>query len=694
MLFVVIVILAVVAFFVLLLGWSVLSANTSPSTQEVPSPPKDPSPSSPPPKDTSLSRDKVSRVENVNKINLIQIIPSSCYLSPDEERIFKVKATNKMGAEINPGLMQWQATGGVVDSQGKLIVDPRSKGTFKVTVISPVNNLSCSVDYTVLPKLTTIKIITTKEIVIPGQDVYLELWGTDQTQAEINIEGQPIWSTTTGEISSKRKLVVDLPNRIVYITAKISGLEAKTTIRVGERPQKVVDPIYPIDIPDPSPKTTLTPNRISIPIVPDPDSEDELSTNEPEQIKESSRLVALEIDAPELLFLKPSQERVFTVHGIDQFGEYIDPGKILWRATGGAIDSQGKLIIEEDAKGSFRVTAISSKNKVSQHGLRQNLLLIKVSLKIFSWVLSHKRFVKDTAFYLIQDFCDSEVFVNKIFPDIDTSNIDGLLTILVFDDIKEWIIEAAIDIIINYLDNYIDLCFSEEPSLLTSSVGYIVLPEMKKLTIKPSDISIKPGEYVDFQLIAVDQKGDKIDINRKVNWRATGGNIDSRGKLTVNPNSQGIYKVEATVGNKLNVSINYNTLHSQKISKTTTIVENRSDTLTDCNTLAESSNIHISSSTSSISSSHEKKETNDRRKISYGLINKQRANLGSERGSFGYTDREEIEEYSSIFYAPVSVCPSSWFYKSQLFYDGYSAEDMMSYTDYLEYRDVIDYYSY
>ena len=384
----------VVIFFVLLLGGclliSLLSGDKSQSGKDVSSPPKDPSPP-PPQKDTSPSIDKVLAVEDLNKINLIQIIPSSCYLSTREERIFKVKATNKMGAEINPGLIQWQATGGAIDSQGKLIVDPRSKGTFKVTAISRVDNLTCSANYTVLPKLTNIEIITTKETVIPGQEVYLELRGTDQTHTEINIEGQPIWSTTTGKISSKRKLVVDLPNRIVYITAKISGLEAKTTIRVGERPQKVVDPIYPIDIPNPSPKTTPTQDKISIPIVYDHYPEDELSTNEPEQIKESSRLVALEIDAPELLFLKPSQERVFSVHGIDQFGEYIDPGNILWRATGGKIDSQGKLIVENNAKGSFRVTAISSNTKISHHRLRQNLLLIKISLKIFSWVLSHKK---------------------------------------------------------------------------------------------------------------------------------------------------------------------------------------------------------------------------------------------------------------------------------------------------------------
>ena len=472
----------VVIFFVLLLGGclliSLLSGDKSQSGKDVSSPPKDPSPP-PPQKDTSPSIDKVLAVEDLNKINLIQIIPSSCYLSTREERIFKVKATNKMGAEINPGLIQWQATGGAIDSQGKLIVDPRSKGTFKVTAISRVDNLTCSANYTVLPKLTNIEIITTKETVIPGQEVYLELRGTDQTHTEINIEGQPIWSTTTGKISSKRKLVVDLPNRIVYITAKISGLEAKTTIRVGERPQKVVDPIYPIDIPNPSPKTTPTQDKISIPIVYDHYPEDELSTNEPEQIKESSRLVALEIDAPELLFLKPSQERVFSVHGIDQFGEYIDPGNILWRATGGKIDSQGKLIVENNAKGSFRVTAISSNTKISHHRLRQNLLLIKISLKIFSWVLSHKKIVKDTASYFIQEFCDSEVFANKIFPDIDTSNIDGLLTVLVFDDIKDWVIEAVVNIIIDYLDKFIGLCFVEDFDPLVCSRSYIVLPELE-----------------------------------------------------------------------------------------------------------------------------------------------------------------------------------------------------------------------
>lgn len=595
-------IFAIVVFVVLVLSGcllvgclldSLLSGNISPSVQEVSSPSKDPSP---PPKEISLSRDKVLPEEDANKINLIQIIPISYYLSLCEKKIFKVKATNKIGAEINTGLIQWQATGGKIDGRGKLIVDSQSKGTFKVTATSDINNLTCSANYTVLPKLTNIEIITTKETVIPGQEVYLELRGTDQTQSEINIEGQPSWSSTTGEISPKGKLLVDLPNQIVYITAKINELEAKATIQIGDRPHKVVNRIYPIDIPNPNPKTTPTQDNISIPIVSDHDPEDELSTKEPEQVKESSKLLALEIDAPDLIFLKPNQERVFTVHGIDQFGEYIDPGKILWRATGGEIDSQGRLIVGDDAKGSFRVTAISSNSKVSQHRLRQSLLLIKISLKIFSWVLSHKNFVKDTASYFVQEFCNSEAFIDEVFPDIDTSSIDRFLTILIFDDIKERIVEAVINTIINYFKKIIILCFKEEPSLLTYSVDYVVLPELRKLIINPSNINIKPGESINFYLIGIDQKGDKFEIEKKVSWKATGGRIDRKGKLTVNSNSQGIFRVTATVENRLDTFIYYNTFHSQESFEVTEIVDNISNISINCNILQDTSSVNIPSS--------------------------------------------------------------------------------------------------
>lgn len=85
------------------------------------------------------------------------------------------------------------------------------------------------------------------------------------------------------------------------------------------------------------------------------------------KIIEPSRLVALEIDIPDLIILKNSQERIFTVFGIDQFGVYIDPGPVFWSATGSKIDSQGKLIVNAEAKGHFKITATSSHAKVSRH---------------------------------------------------------------------------------------------------------------------------------------------------------------------------------------------------------------------------------------------------------------------------------------------------------------------------------------
>jgi hypothetical protein len=95
------------------------------------------------------------------------------------------------------------------------------------------------------------------------------------------------------------------------------------------------------------------------------------------------------------------------------------------------------------------------------------------------WILSHKKFVKDALSYFVQEFCDSEVLINRIFPDVDTSNIDGFLAVLVFDDIKDWVIEAVVNIVIDYLEKFISLCFVEDFNPLVCSKSYIVLPELE-----------------------------------------------------------------------------------------------------------------------------------------------------------------------------------------------------------------------
>jgi hypothetical protein len=160
--------------------------------------------------------------------------------------------------------------------------------------------------------------------------------------------------------------------------------------------------------------------------------------------------------------------------------------------------------------------------------------------------------------------------VDEIFPSIDTSNIDGILTVLILDNVKELIIDAAINKVINYLEKFIALCFEEEHIPLICSVDYVVLPKLQRLIIQSFDLNIKPRESLNFQLIGIDQQGDKIESEQKVNWKATGGSIDRKGKLTVNSKSQGVYKVRAIVGNSLNVSANYNVL--PKSSDLTTLL--------------------------------------------------------------------------------------------------------------------------
>ena len=464
--------------------------------------------------------------EEEQEVTSLKISPETSDLSPGQKQNFQAEGLDKSGNKVGVDVVMWSATGGIINSQGDLTVYAISKGNFEVTANTADGRLECTICYTVLPELSSIKIEQPTSKLLHGENIKFNLLGLDQSGDKITIQEQIFWQTTierndsVGRIDSTGKLVIDQMNEVALVIAKVGNLKDEIRINVenntiaktsnnyiiAEDPNNIlhrnenVNYSLPLRTIHPSPLApfNLDHNQETIdsevfkkhnsPQIYDYDNyeDDDLCLKQEyiitvpvTKIIEPSRLVALEIDAPDLIFLKPNQERLFTVYGIDQFGKYIDHGKILWRATGGTIDSQGKLIVENDIKGSFRVTAISSNARISQNRLRQNLLLIKTSLKIFSWVLSHKRFAKDTVSYFIQDFCDSEAFVNEILPDIDTSNTGGLLTVLVFDDIKDWVIEAIVNVIIDCLDKFISLCFVEDFNPLVCSISYVVLPELK-----------------------------------------------------------------------------------------------------------------------------------------------------------------------------------------------------------------------
>ena len=547
--------------------------DTPAPTKEVPSSPKNTPPpkevSPPPPPKIAKSSENVSPSKDLNKIFTIRIISDLSYLIPGETKFFKIKATNESGDEIDPGLIHWKATGGEIDSQGKLIVGSQSKGTFKVTATSP-DNMSCWVNYDVLPRLTNIEIVITKEIVMPGQIISLQLVGKDQTNENIDIEGKPVWHTSSGEINLSQKLIVNSPNQIVYITANIQGLEAQATVKIGDYPhESVVQRDYEIIIPDLDPTTSGLPT----PNPPENSFEGEVSINLPNIIvKEASRLVALEIDIPYLIILRNSQERVFTVSGIDQFGVYIDPGQIFWSATGGKIDSQGKLIVNAEAEGRFKITATSSHAKISRYNSLNTILMIRISLKIFSFILSKKRFIKDIMSYFIQELCSSEIEINEnLLPGSDR-DITEILNVLIFDNIKDWIVETVVNIIIDYLDKFISLCFVEDFDPLICSKYYIVLSELEsqeslkaiktvessfntstdnkilaKFRIESYHQRINPGNSIQLYLAKVNQNKERILTKAPIIWKTTCGKISSTGLLVISDLNY-IVMVTATIG--------------------------------------------------------------------------------------------------------------------------------------------------
>lgn len=767
-----------------------------------------------------LASRKTSKFSDTDKIsdetkNLyrLEISYSSLLLTPNQGEIFKIKGFNKLGNKIDPGLINWQAEGGDINNAGKLIVASTAKGIFKVTATSVANNLSCSVIYEVIPKLTSIKITPPHQTVPAGESISFKLVGIDQTGDIVSIKMQPVWSTSIGEIDSTGKLVVNQPNQIAYISARISGLEANAivniknnsqTVLLQETPPSVLDinPIYPeakISTPSfsncpsqnnsfPCSDNTFLSNEViissdSLAVTDSNCTSPEkyiipvLDTNKINSNIEVSKLVALEIEAPDFIILKPGQEQVFIVNGIDQFGKYIYPGKIFWKAAGGKIDSQGRLIVENDAKGNFEITAISAHAKTSGYDSSRKLLLIKISFTIFSWIISQKKFIKDIASYFAQELFSLRIEADENLFSVSENNAIDYLNILISDSLKDWVIEAVVNIIIDYLDKFISLCFKEDFDPLVCSKYYIVLPELKKLVICPNNIHVRPRDTIDFQLIGLDQKGLKINIERKVSWRATGGHISDSGRLIIGLNSQGSFTVTATIANILDASTKYNVLaelrkiriapHTKTINpgnsiqfnvigtdqsgkeisieapiiwKTTSgkidlaglLIVNDKNSIVRVKAIVSKleaeaevqvsipNRINPSTPPDNLSPQKDPKTTTKKpNDDSYATSTKislsdckdtdlldilQIDDIDLEEIDLEEIDLEKIDNYKNYgqyiyieegyLQRDFNYCNLSWFYKSQLFYDGYSEQDFSNYTDYLYYVDLRDHNSY
>ncbi len=201
-------------------------------------------------------------------------------------------------------------------------------------------------------------------------------------------------------------------------------------------------------------------------------------TTQIELTRENSELVALEIEGSDFIILRPSQEKLFTVRGIDRLGKEIDPGTVFWKVgIGGEIDSQGKLTVDSHAKGFFQVTAFSANAKNLSQVSSQISSLIKGSFRILLWILSQDKFIKDVTAYAFRKFFNPELLLNGVSTesDVDTNE---LLALLVLDELESRVIEHIIDIIIDCLDNLLAHYLKGKFSPLISSIICVVIPEI------------------------------------------------------------------------------------------------------------------------------------------------------------------------------------------------------------------------
>jgi hypothetical protein len=74
------------------------------------------------------------------------------------------------------------------------------------------------------------------------------------------------------------------------------------------------------------------------------------------KLKEKPPVLASLLISPVMAQIRPGRKQAFVVTGLDQYGQPIPSGAVVWKATGGTIDNEGVFAAGQD-EGSFSVTA-------------------------------------------------------------------------------------------------------------------------------------------------------------------------------------------------------------------------------------------------------------------------------------------------------------------------------------------------
>ena len=219
------------------------------------------------------------------------------------------------------------------------------------------------------PELRRLTLSPSQTTIKSGETIQFKLTGLDKFDNQIKISDRISWSATAGQIDSTGLFSINsIDDVLVTVTAKVGAIKVTSTVNV--------DSIYELAYEFPE-----TPQLKSLKVIPD------------------------------CIYLKPEQEQVFKALGFDRHNNSVDCGEIIWSATGGTINQNGKLTVRNYAKGIYQVTATSKHTAKYGTAAKTTLLTLGVSTRILSWAIANK-----------------ELFCDVLAPLLNLTNDDNSLS--------------------------------------------------------------------------------------------------------------------------------------------------------------------------------------------------------------------------------------------------------------------------
>ena len=390
---------------------------------------------------------------------------------------FQVKGVDQYGNNIQTGAIIWSVSsgGGMIDQNGNFVAGNNAKGKFRVTATATEYNISAFADIKVVSILRYLSIFPNEVALKPEETFTFDVIGFDQQDEPIQIN-QVYWQCTQGgRINGNGIFIGGYEKREVTVNATVQGISQ-------------------------SAKVTLLPV-----------------------------LRRLEIYPQKVVTLKPDECQKFTAVGLDQYGNRIDTGKISWEATGGKIDQNGNFTAAHNAKGTFKVRA--NVTEISDSGVRAKLLILgtymRLLYRVFSFVdFTQSNFILKSAVEIIKtNFTTGEKTEKAENTETDLTNEE---TESLDFDIEAWLQKNIFKIVARILDLVGQLFINA--AKISAYVEVIVVPVLRRLEISPNEAQLNPNQNLTFSAKGFDQQGDLMSPGNII-WRATSGNINSDSKF-------------------------------------------------------------------------------------------------------------------------------------------------------------------